>query len=94
MNDFELIEVTPVENVFSITWNISLRCNYDCMYCPPVLHDNHSKHLTLDQFKQYWKNIHDKTSQKKLKYKLSFTRGRSNKQQTFLTVFKVVKRQL
>lgn len=88
MNNLEVIRVTPVEDVFSITWNISLRCNYDCMYCPPVLHNNHSKHLTLEQFKKYWVDIHNKTLQIGLKYKISFTGGEVTSNKHFLPFLK------
>ena len=84
MSNPQVVSVTPVEDVFSITWNISLRCNYDCMYCPPTLHNNHSKHLTLEQFKTYWQDIYNKTIHKGLKYKLSFTGGEVTSNKHFL----------
>ena len=91
MSNIEVIRVTPIENVFSITWNISLRCNYDCMYCPPSLHDNHSKHLTLEQFKTYWQDIYNKTISKGLKYKISFTGGEVTSNKYFLPFLKWLK---
>lgn len=35
-----------------IEWNIGKRCNFDCSYCPPNLHDNSSSHLNLDIVKK------------------------------------------
>lgn len=32
------------QNEMKIEWNIGKRCNLDCSYCPPSIHDNFSKH--------------------------------------------------
>jgi len=32
------------QNQLKIEWNIGKRCNLDCSYCPPSIHDNFSKH--------------------------------------------------
>lgn len=70
----KIIEITPVENYFSITWAITNKCNYECMYCPSELHSG-STQYTFDQMQKYWLDIFDKTKSKNLKYKLSFTGG-------------------
>lgn len=31
-----------------IEWNLGKRCNYDCSYCPSVIHDNVSPHTDID----------------------------------------------
>lgn len=54
------------------------------MYCPPSLHDNHSKHLTLDQFKKYWLDIYNKSKSQNRKYKLIFTGGEVTSNKDFL----------
>lgn len=36
---------------FLIDWNILKRCNYDCSYCPPRIHDNHSPYPELESLK-------------------------------------------
>jgi len=42
-----------VENVYDNTdtvkveWNIGKRCNLDCAYCPPSIHDNFSPHAEI-----------------------------------------------
>ena len=33
---------------FCIDWNIGNRCNYNCSYCSPRLHNNHSPHLSYE----------------------------------------------
>lgn len=84
MNNPEVIKITPVEDVFSITWNIGKRCNYDCVYCPAMFHDDSSKHLSLTQFKNYWIAIYNKSVDKNLKYKISFTGGEVTTNKNFL----------
>lgn len=84
-NDLEnIISVTPIERVFSITWNISIRCNYDCMYCPDTLHDNKSKHHSLEDLKKSWLSVYDKSKNRNLKYKISFTGGEPTTSKNFL----------
>lgn len=80
----EIYKLEPVDQVFSITWNIGTRCNYDCMYCPTELHDNHSKHATLELLKQRWQSIYQKTQDKNLSYKISFTGGEVSANKSFL----------
>jgi len=31
-----------------VSWNIGKRCNYDCHYCPSILHDNVSPHISFE----------------------------------------------
>jgi len=70
-----IISIRPVEKIFSITWMLGRRCNYDCMYCPSELHDKVSKHHDLIKLKEAWKNIHRQTGTKQMPYKISFTGG-------------------
>ena len=34
-----------------IEWNLSKRCNYDCSYCPPEIHDHSSPHTDIEILK-------------------------------------------
>lgn len=36
----------------NIIWDLGPRCNFDCVYCDPITHDNHSEHATFDELKQ------------------------------------------
>jgi hypothetical protein len=58
------------------------------MYCPTSLHDNHSKHASLDQLKKRWQSIFSKTSHKNLLYKISFTGGEVTVNKSFLPLLK------
>lgn len=79
-----IIDIRPIEEVFSITWMLGRRCNYDCMYCPPELHDKVSKHHDLNKLQEAWKNIHRQTGAKQLPYKISFTGGEVTANKNFL----------
>lgn len=37
------------ENRVHISWDLGQRCNYECTYCPPYLHDKTSPHLPFDK---------------------------------------------
>jgi MoaA/NifB/PqqE/SkfB family radical SAM enzyme len=39
------------QNKVKIEWNLGKRCNYDCGYCPSVIHDNSSPHTDIDILK-------------------------------------------
>jgi MoaA/NifB/PqqE/SkfB family radical SAM enzyme len=39
------------QDSIKIEWNIGKRCNYDCSYCPSVIHDNISPHTDINILK-------------------------------------------
>lgn len=84
MSSTKIIKVEPTEKLFSITWMLSSRCNYDCMYCPSELHDSTSKFLDLDTLKIAWKKIYSESLYLKLKYRISFTGGEITANKNFL----------
>lgn len=84
MSEPRIIRVTPTEQYFSLNWQLAIRCNYDCMYCSPASHDNHSRHHDLDTMKRAWISIFDKTSKQNLKYKIAFTGGELTTNKHFL----------
>lgn len=79
-----IVSVEPTEKTFSITWQLGIRCNYDCMYCPAKWHDNTSKHHSLSLLKECWLSIYQKTSSSNLPYKISFTGGEVTNNKHFL----------
>ena len=54
-----------------IEWNLSKRCNYDCSYCPPEIHDHSSPHTDIDILK----NAIDRLSRINKPVRISFTGG-------------------
>lgn len=79
-----IIRVLPAEKYFPITWQLTTRCNYDCMYCSPMWHDDRSGHHGLEIMQQAWKNIFERTSWQNLKYKIAFTGGELTTNKFFL----------
>lgn len=79
-----IIAIKPTEEVFSITWMLGRRCNYDCMYCPAELHDKVSEHHNLSKLKEAWQKIHIQTASRQRAYKISFTGGEVTANKHFL----------
>lgn len=84
MTEPYIVSVEPISRVFSITWNLGIRCNYDCMYCPTKWHNDTSKHHSLETLQNAWLSIYNKTAEKNLKYKISFTGGEVTSSRAFL----------
>ena len=82
--DKKIIKIEPVNPTFTITWFVGLRCNFDCMYCPPKYHNLIDADLTLLEFQNRWNEIFAKTQKRGLKYKLSFTGGEVTVNKNFL----------
>jgi molybdenum cofactor biosynthesis enzyme MoaA len=79
-----VVKIEPIEQAISLTWTLSARCNYDCMYCPTEYHDLTSKLPTLIQLKHAWLNFYNKTNHSLLPYKISFTGGEPTVNRAFL----------
>jgi MoaA/NifB/PqqE/SkfB family radical SAM enzyme len=37
----------PHQDSIKVEWNLGKRCNYDCTYCPGIIHDNTSEHTNI-----------------------------------------------
>ena len=84
LTDKQIIRIEPINPTFTVNWNVGLRCNFDCMYCPEMFHNTTDKDLTLVEFQTYWQKIIEKTQHTKLKYKLVFTGGEVTINKNFL----------
>lgn len=80
----EIVKVEPIVDVFDISWNLSPRCNYNCSYCPPYLHDSVTPHLSLSALQKQWETIFDKTKHLKLKYSISISGGEVTGNKNFI----------
>jgi MoaA/NifB/PqqE/SkfB family radical SAM enzyme len=40
------------QHMIKVEWNIGKRCNYDCEYCPTLIHDNYSPHTDIEILKK------------------------------------------
>lgn len=79
-----IVQVKPTDQYFSITWKLTVRCNYDCMYCPTHWHNNNSADQSLTSLKSAWQSIVAKTSHLGLPYKISFSGGEVTTNKNFL----------
>ena len=79
-----IVQVTPVPESFAISWKLTTRCNYDCMYCPTMWHDTTSTNHSLEVLQTAWHDIYSKTKSKNLKYKISFSGGEVTSNKHFL----------
>ena len=71
----EIIKIVPIDDCFRISWITHLKCNYDCMYCPPERHTDRNDMLTFEQLQNYWTQIYEKTQHRGLPYKIAFSGG-------------------
>jgi organic radical activating enzyme len=58
--DIAALERTHASNVKQIYWEIGRRCNFDCSYCWPWIHNNHERHKSLDELITATKKIQEK----------------------------------
>lgn len=84
IDDRKIIKVTPVDDWFTITWELGNRCNYSCCYCLPQCHSSDGKIYSLEELQNIWKDIFNKTKHTGLKYKIAFTGGEPTIQKSFL----------
>lgn len=82
--DKKIIKIEPTNQLFTVNWNIGLRCNFDCMYCPSTFHNATDKDLGLLDLQNHWKKIVEKTKHTKLKFRLAFTGGEVSVNKNFL----------
>lgn len=81
----KIVSVAPTEKYFSLTWKLTNRCNYDCMYCPPAWHNNTDNAMhSLNTLQNAWTRILEKTSHLALPYKISFSGGEVTINKNFL----------
>lgn len=80
----KIIKVSPTDDYFSLTWQITRRCNYDCHYCDSAWHDTTSALHSLEKLQQAWIEIFTKTKHINLPYKIAFTGGEVTINKNFL----------
>jgi MoaA/NifB/PqqE/SkfB family radical SAM enzyme len=75
---------------FEVTWDLGLRCNYDCTYCPSHRHNNTSSHASLETLIKTSKFVFDykKLMQSQMtfnrKWNIGFTGGEPTNNPNFL----------
>lgn len=59
LTEFVALERTHASNQKQVYWEISRRCNYDCSYCWPWIHNKTDKHKTLEELMLATRNIEE-----------------------------------
>ena len=77
--------------VLTIQWLLGKRCNYDCSYCPPHLHDSVSPFIRLEQAKNFCNAVDSYCSQQRLQTKWNFTGGEPFIDPGFLALAQYIK---
>ena len=54
---FVALERTHASNQKQVYWEIGRRCNYDCSYCWPWIHNNTDRHKTLEELMKATSNV-------------------------------------
>ena len=79
-------------DTFEVTWDMGLRCNFDCTYCPAHRHNNTSPHASLETLIKTSKFVFDykKLIQSYLtfdrKWNIGFTGGEPTNNPNFLAM--------
>ena len=74
---------------FRVSWNLGKRCNFNCSYCPPSVHDNHSPFVPEEKVMQGVEAIWAKMPpQRKLRF--TFTGGEPTLHPGYLRIVKAV----
>jgi len=61
--------------ILTITWDLGKRCNYDCSYCSPTVHDWTSPHMPLDTARDFLAKVDAWALDNEKTVKWNFTGG-------------------
>jgi len=75
-----------VPNVLTVVWNLGKRCNYDCSYCSPHVHDLVSPFVNLQDSLNFINVINTEVQKSNKKIKWAFTGGEPFVDPNFLTI--------
>ncbi len=68
----KLIHNNPDHNDwFVVNWCLGNTCNYECSYCPDILHDGSIKWPELDRVKNFIKRVVDQVAPRKVYFELT-----------------------
>ena len=80
-----------VPTVFSITWNLGKRCNYDCSYCPPTVHDWVSPHHPVESIKSFVGKLDNWMAQQNKTFRMIMTGGEPMVHPDILEILKTIR---
>jgi len=61
--------------IISAVWFLGKRCNYDCSYCSPFIHDNYSSHIDIEIAEKFVDNLDKHCAAQGKQFKLTITGG-------------------
>jgi len=61
--------------VVLVNWNLGKRCNYDCSYCSPYVHDWVSPHHPIDHIRNFVGQVNDWAALQNKTFNMSITGG-------------------
>lgn len=51
-------KIEPLVDELMVAWLITIKCNYDCSYCGPQLHDPNGRVFTQERYRTIFDHIH------------------------------------
>jgi len=85
MSHQEIVAVSSLESpihatrkdpkIISAVWFIGKRCNYDCSYCSPFIHDNYSPHISYKSACEFVDSLSEHCQQVRKKVKFIISGG-------------------
>jgi molybdenum cofactor biosynthesis enzyme MoaA len=78
-------------SVINVTWNLGKRCNYDCSYCSPAIHDWVSPHHSIESINNFIGQINDWAIAHGKTFNMSLTGGEPFVHPNIIEILKTIK---
>lgn len=79
-------------NIINVNWNLGKRCNYDCSYCSPSIHDWISPHHSIESINNCVDQINSWAISQNKTFNMSITGGEPFAHPKIIEILKIVKR--
>lgn len=79
-------------NIINVLWTLGKRCNYDCSYCPPTVHDWASPHLPIEAIAYGINQISRWAESRGKHFNMHFTGGEPFVHPDIIEIFKTAKK--
>lgn len=77
--------------IITVVWFIGKRCNFDCSYCPSIIHDNHSPHIDHEKAFFFLDELQNHCEKIGKRFKISFTGGEPFVHPKFIDILEYAK---
>jgi organic radical activating enzyme len=78
-------------NVVDICWNLGKRCNYNCSYCSPAIHDWTSPHHSIDTVNNFIAQMNSWVASQNKTFVMSLTGGEPFIHPQIIEILKIIK---